>query len=1031
MRIVIAILFVLSAMSAGAQDRFEATGPYSGGASQVYVGSDGVLYALTPALQVMRSTTDGVNWKECSDFDVDTNISYISGALRLAVDSSGILYGNYGPQIWRSRDSGRTWALRYLPFGSFFHFGSFLEVARNGTLYASALSGLDTGIYRSIDQGDHWELMRSPGSGSLAVDRLGAGPDGTIIAGRLGGIWRTTNDGADWTKMDLAMADFEHAEVLVAAGGGRMWAMIAPNGRFATSTNNGEKWTEIRTEGLPANTKSFNLATTATGALLLSMETGLYFSFDEGQNWGPARQARSATGTRWVAASRSGTVFGITDDLERSFDNGIRWVSSLSAASPLAISKLVETRDSTAIVAATFTGIFRSADGGTTWLPSGGGSLPNLYQAYTIFRGKGNTLFTSSLLGGGLYRSMDNGLSWNRANGGLTANWIGNGLMLHDSTLLLTSDKGVWRSTDNGERWSRVGVGIGLDTMHSLTQLSDGTVLLATRGLGVFRSSDNGTTWTPSGSIAPEVWSFHVTPEGTVFASAAKDGFFRSRDGGKRWEQVGGILAANYGWSWEQNPAGTIYLGAEMIQRSTDNGNSWSLAINYQLAGNEQATATSIAWGLLYDHTGQLHIGRTSAPGQGVYRMIADSGSRWRKRPRDIGEVHAIRNAAGGGVLFGSTLGAFYSNTFPSDSITFSVDRVIPGTEVLVIDNLIVSRESRPSSFTLAGTADGLFSFYWAMDSASWQWKRVGAEQFTGRVSDLAVELNGKWIYAATEHGVYRSNDTAASWTGPGAGLGDLPVCSLVLTGMGSLLAASPGHGLYRSDDRGLTWSPVTTGFPPAGDITAMTIIGARTIYIGTAGAGVWRSGDDGATWTRTGPIPGQDSITSITVSSEGLLFAGTYDGAWRSVDRGATWTRVSPEQRGEITAVGTGNAGRIYIASRDGLYESTTDPVEREGTVGVPRSDRLRAVSGTTLRLQPNPANGVSTLHYALARASHVRITIIDIAGRAIGDLLESDQSAGDQTLRIDTGTLSAGRYYIRMTIGGTSTTQSLTVTR
>ena len=1015
MRIPVAILLLLVVGSAGAQDRFGMIGPYSGGGGyQVYAGADGALYSLTLSLQVMRSTDDGLNWIACAGFKSDTAVP---AARRLAVDSSGILYGLFNDQLWRSGDRGATWELRPTPFS---RYNPFLEVSRSGDIYLSASSGNDTAIYRSSDHGDSWMIVPSPPGGTLALGCLSIAPDGTLIAGRLGGIWRTTNDGATWVKMPLALAVFEHAEVLVASGGGRLWAVIAPYARLATSNDNGATWRSLQSIGIPSSTPSNNLVTTSRGALLLSTEVGIYLSGDLGEHWSIVSPKQGLAGACWVAASPSGTTFGISGDLRRSLDDGLTWTTSLSAASAASITVLVGTADGTTMLAGTVAGIFRSSDGGTSWL-SGGAGLPEQYTAGTIFRGTGRTLFVSGSDAGGVYRSLDNGLEWVGSNRGLGAGSIYHGLLFDDTTILVASNRGVWRSSDNGDTWRASSLGLDIDTVYNLVRTADGSVLVSSAGLGIYRSTDRGNRWfaSNSGMTSPVVWSLYAISGGTVFATTPDQGIFRSRDNGRSWEQVATGFGANYGWPWVHNDAGTLYVGAEMLQRSTDNGNSWSTAINQALSGGLVRVGGPIAEGLMIDGAGQIHVGISAPPVQGTYRMSVDSGAQWVKRPVDAGVVHSIRAIpAGGDVWFAGSRGAFY--TVPSiDSMTVRLDPAL--LDVRVLD--FVS-----PAYGLAGGADGLYRIRFEGDPATWEWLRNSTGLPAGAVSDLAVELNGRTIYAATEHGLYRSFDTATTWSVAGAGLGDIPITAVVITGGGSLLAASAGDGLHHSSDRGGTWSLVAGGLPQSA-VTSLAVIGAGTIYLGTDGAGVWRSSDDGITWAQAGETLAQESIRSVALNAEGFVFVGTGHGAYRSVDRGATWDAISAAQSGEITAVGVGGTGRIYIASAQGIYQSIAPPTDSGGPTVVREDPHLQEASSPLISVLPNPAVGDCTLRYRPEAAGYVRIDLVDMTGRELRVLVDGDRPAGIQNVSCDVSGLAAGTYLVRMTIDGVSTTEPVTV--
>jgi len=79
------------------------------------------------------------------------------------------------------------------------------------------------------------------------------------------------------------------------------------------------------------------------------------------------------------------------------------------------------------------------------------------------------------------------------------------------------------------------------------------------------------------------------------------------------------------------------------------------------------------------------------------------------------------------------------------------------------------------------------------------------------------------------------------------------------------------------------------------------------------------------------------------------------------------------------------------------------------------------------SLSLYPNPATVATSFTYENKYATHVSIDLFDLSGRLITNLANENQSAGQQTLPIDTKALglNAGLYFIR--ISGTNGSETL----
>jgi plastocyanin len=83
-----------------------------------------------------------------------------------------------------------------------------------------------------------------------------------------------------------------------------------------------------------------------------------------------------------------------------------------------------------------------------------------------------------------------------------------------------------------------------------------------------------------------------------------------------------------------------------------------------------------------------------------------------------------------------------------------------------------------------------------------------------------------------------------------------------------------------------------------------------------------------------------------------------------------------------------------------------------------------------------PNPARNSSTFRFALARAGHARVTVLDAQGRRVATVFDRDLGPGTFDAAWDTRTVSgaaapAGLYLVRLEMAGRSETRRLTLVR
>jgi len=295
-----------------------------------------------------------------------------------------------------------------------------------------------------------------------------------------------------------------------------------------------------------------------------------------------------------------------------------------------------------------------------------------------------------------------------------------------------------------------------------------------------------------------------------------------------------------------------------------------------------------------------------------------------------------------------------------------------------------------------------------------------------------ALVADSTALFVGTDNGLYRSTDTAKSWTLVTKGLPQEKVGSLVMcTGV---IIASMQSGIYASKN-GEDWTLQNSSFS-----SAPLIVHSSTIYMNFAGLFV--STDTGRIWAHVDSIHHFHSIAP----SDNWLF-GSEDGIGisRSSDGGRTWERtVLPEEDPLFTLVTYHNdvfasqvGGEItgtYLSSDAGnkwskvnggqphrlfdLLVSGPNLLAASWNVGLwyrPLADIFQSLSVNTsedrgqLTLYPNPFHDRITLSLPAA-ASDVTVSIVDLMGREVYSTHTSN--AREPLCWTPNGAVIPGRY-------------------
>ncbi|MCK4420223.1 T9SS type A sorting domain-containing protein, partial [candidate division WOR-3 bacterium] len=88
-----------------------------------------------------------------------------------------------------------------------------------------------------------------------------------------------------------------------------------------------------------------------------------------------------------------------------------------------------------------------------------------------------------------------------------------------------------------------------------------------------------------------------------------------------------------------------------------------------------------------------------------------------------------------------------------------------------------------------------------------------------------------------------------------------------------------------------------------------------------------------------------------------------------------------------------------------------------------------IEEISTTPFSLTPNPSNGIAMLSYTVEREGNVKISLHDITGRTIKNLLDENKGNGRYSLEINNKELPSGIYFVHIKTSDGVYTKSMTV--
>jgi photosystem II stability/assembly factor-like uncharacterized protein len=460
------------------------------------------VYAATRA-GVFKSTDGGTSWSlrnsglvcdgclglECRSCD--------ASVLALVVDPmrpSTLYAGTYGG-IFKSTDGGDAWMK--------VHHNAAYTFAMSPTAPRTVYAASDTGVFASADSGQTWfPAGLASGALSLALDPQ---HPSIVYAGTTRGVFKRRAVGEPWRHASRGLVAVTIESLAVDRWRPRTLYALSTYGPLFKSTDRGARWRHIE------------LGKVAPRAFALD----------------PRRPATLYAATTFPDSS---------DGVSKSTDGGKTWRHRVIddeanilavAVDPVVPSKIyaVATFDDRGV-------IFKSIDAGRAWYllwdPTVDGDA-FFIRALAINPANPATLYAASDYEG-IFKTTDGGVTWVNVLPDLTVNALAVD-PLTPTTIYAGTAAGVFKTTDGGATWTGASTGLDASDVHALA--IDPTLppmLYAGTSGGVFMTTDAGDTWIAlnSGLTANNVLCLAIDPRmpRRLYAGTEGGGVFEWRSDG-------------------------------------------------------------------------------------------------------------------------------------------------------------------------------------------------------------------------------------------------------------------------------------------------------------------------------------------------------------------------------------------------------------------------------------------------------------------------------------------------------------------
>lgn len=670
------------------------------------------------ARNASRKISSPGNWTYAGNTNVPTNSNSGNGGdgrvnrVRVMPGNNKIMYACAASGgLWKTTNGGTSWATNTDQLGDLTTSDIAINPKKTNIMYLATgdADGIQAiystpgtiGVLKSFDGGNTWDTtglaysMSQAGANNYSISELIIDPVDTsvLVAATTFGIWRSTNSGYSWKKVQSGWfhsIEFEpgHPSIVYAAAS----SLYNGGAQFYRSLNNGISWTQINT-GLPSS------------------------SYAEGFEIGVSAADSNYV---YILADSVGT-YGF-EGLYRSTNDGQSF-STMSLFSWNGVPNVLG------------------------WSPNG--SDVDGQGWYTLSMNVSQTNADSLWVGGvNIWGSTDGGVTWN-----LASNWEGTPYVHADihaiqfipgtnsKGYVVGCDGGVFTTTDGGSSWTDISNNLEIGQQYCVGSEA------ATPGKFITGWQDNGTNFSSS------PWAQVMGGDGmdcfidwsnnnNFYDETGEGGLNKSTNAGANWKSCTNGINESGPWVtvWLQDPqtSTTLYAGFKNVWKSTNSAGNWSKISTW---GSRSITAIAVdSSNPNYIYASQSNQIELTTNGGGSWTNITGS------LPVGSASISGIavnsKNPSHVWVTFsGYSTG---NEVFESTNAGNTWTNISTGLPTLPV-NCIVSESGSPDAIYI-GTDQGVYYH----DTASNKWTFFNSGLPLVMIGDLTIYKPGKELIAAT-----------------------------------------------------------------------------------------------------------------------------------------------------------------------------------------------------------------------------------------------------------------------------------------
>ncbi len=550
----------------------------------------------------------------------------------------------------------------------------------------------------------------------------------------------------------------------------------------------------------------------------------------------------------------------------------------------------------------------------------------------------------------------------------------------------------IWKTTDGGNSWQTQTTG-GANYLYKLTfwDANNGIAVGGSFGGEIIKTTNGGATWQIVYQLSYQCMSVKYLNANTVFAGCEEGRMYRSTDGGTTWNFVLSDAGIDFmSINFTSANTGFAFGSGSAFAKTIDGGSNWVEHILSNQSSRQYFDADVTPSGSIHALGSYgATIRSTNAGATFVSQAYVTEGYISDIKFVDVNTGYAVAGYSGGDILKTTNSGATWVSQ-------------ITGYTLPIYGIAFINAETGflAGSLTVYKTTNG---------GTNWQTVHTSG---TNEIFTDVFFINPNTGFVSGSYGkLLKTTNAGASWSPtvvPGVGM----LSSLDFLNENTGFSIGDNNAAIKTTNGGVNWSPMSVPAPANTTLNNIFFVDNNTGYISSS-AGIFKTTNAGGSWIQL-PAPAGGYNNVQFRGSYGYAIAG--DGKIiKSINAGASWI-IQP----------TVTANPLYA-----LYFNTDNYVYVGGILGtmlktMPTELLMTPVTGNNSEIPksfyvsqnyPNPFNPSTTIKFGLSKQSSVNITIYDIAGRKVEELLRNEMNAGTYEVKWNASNYSSGVYFYSIT--------------